>query len=158
MKKFFALMMTALMLLGLVACGGSSDNGGEAAQSADLTALYDSMGETLPDMMLMDEGSMMNYYGVDASACKQAVMAICADGLRADEVWLFEANNADALKDLKAKAESRLTAKEDETSDYTPDQYEVVKEAELYTVGNYLVFLVSPEVDTLKAAVDAALS
>lgn len=157
MKKLFALMMTALMLLGLVACGGS-DNSGDDVQSADLGALYESMGETLPDMMLMDVDSMMNYYGVDASLCKQAVMAICADGLRADEVWLFEATDADALAELKAKAESRLTAKEDETIDYTPDQYEVVKEAELYTAGNYLVFLVSPEVDTLKAAVDAALN
>lgn len=153
MKKLIALMMTAVMLLGLAACGGAADD----TKSVDLGAVYESMEDTLPAMLLMDEESMMNYYGVDASMCKQVVLAICGDGLRADEVWLIEAADEECLKSLKAMAESRLTAKEDETIDYTPDQYEVVKEAELYTNGLYLVFIVSPEVDTLKAAVDAAL-
>lgn len=154
MKRIFALILTGILMLGLVACGGGT---AEGTKSVDLTAVYEGMADTLPDMMVMDADSMMNYYGVDSESCKQAVLAICADGLRADEVWLIEAKNEAALKELNALAETRLTAKEEETIDYTPDQYEVVKEAELYTNGLYLVFLVSPEVDTLKSAVDAAI-
>ena len=165
MKRLIAFLLAAMLLVSLAACGGSGDGGDaaptsspDAVPSADLTALYESMAETLPDMMLMDEGSMLNYYGVDASMCSQAVLAICADGLRADEVWLMEAKDEASLKELQAMAESRLTAKENETIDYLPDQYEIVKEAELYTKGLYLVFLVSPDVDALKSAVDAVVA
>lgn len=165
MKRLIAFLMAFAMLLCMTACGGSgdADNGGEAdvvdaAPAVELSAVYESMGDVLPEMMVMDEGSMLNYYGVDAAACKQVVLAICADGLRADEVWLAEAKDADSLKELQSMAESRLAAKEEETINYTPDQYEIVKEAELYTEGMYLVFLVSPDVDTLKSLVDEAIS
>lgn len=157
MKRFFAMILAVLLVLGLAACDEGSGSA-ETADPVDLAGLYESMADTLPEMMLMDADSMMNYYGVDAALCEQYVMAICAEGLRADEVWLIEAKDDAALAELKAMAESRLVAKEDETISYTPDQYEVVKEAELYTSGRFLVFLVSPEVDTLKSAVDAAIN
>lgn len=157
MKKMMALLL-AVMLLGMTACGGGDTNQAQDVAAVDLGALYESMDTMLPEMLLMDENSMMNYYGVDASMCKQVVLAICSDGLRADEVWLAEATDEECLKELKAMAESRLAAKEEETINYTPDQYEIVKQAELYTEGMYLVFLVSPEVDALKSAVDSAIS
>lgn len=157
MKRIFAMMLAAMLMLGMAACGGSAADTVDTVPGVDLTAVYESMSETLPDMMVMDPVSMMDYYGVDAEKCSQYVMAICGDGMRADEVWLMEAKDEAALAELKEMADSRLTAKEDETIDYTPDQYEIVKEAELYTNGLYLVFLVSPEVDTLKSVVDAAI-
>ena len=166
MKRLLVCLLAAMLLV-LCACGtegsavDSAQNGtddGAAASAADLSLVYEAMEATLPEMMLMDETSMLNYYGVDAALCNQAVLAICADGLRADEVWLAEAKDAAALEELKAMAESRLAAKEEETVSYSPEQYEVVKEAELYTEGLYLLFLVSPDVDTLKSAVDEAIS
>lgn len=169
MKRLIALLLGLMMLLVAAGCGNSNDGSEpapganpqvspEAATEIDLTILYESMADVLPEMMLMDENSMMNYYGVDAAMCKQVVLAVCADGLRADEVWLAEAKDGDSLKELQAMAESRLSAKEEETVNYTPDQYEIVKEAELYIEGMYLVFLVSPDVDSLKNIVDEAIS
>ena len=156
MKKIFAMLLAVVLMLGAVGCGGS-DDGAAAAPGVELSGVYESVADKLPSMMLMDADSMMNFYGVDASLCSQYVMAICADGLRADEVWLLEANDEAALAELKEMAEYRLEAKEGETINYLPDQYEIVKEAELYTKGLVLVFIVSPDVDAIKSAVDAAI-
>lgn len=156
MKRIFAMLLAAVLLLGVVGCGGS-EQGATAEPGVELSGVYDSVAGQLPSMMLMDADSMMNFYGVDAALCEQFVMAICADGLRADEVWLLEAKDAASLAELKEMAESRLAAKEGETINYLPDQYEIVKEAELYTKGRVLVFIVSPEVDAIKSAVDAAI-
>ena len=155
MKKAFALIMTLALLLSLAACGSEA---APAAEPIDLNAVYESMQETLPDMFVIDETTMLNFLGIQADDCLQVIAAVSNDGLRADEVWLIEAADEAALERLQKLAETRLTAKEDETITYSPDQYAIVEKAVLMTEGNYLVFLVSPDVDTLKATFEAALN
>ena len=78
-------------------------------------------------------------------------------GLRADEIWLIEAKDEAALEKLQALAEARIQAKDEETVSYNPEQNAVVRNAQVFTEGNYLFLLVSPDVDALKAQVEAAL-
>ena len=103
-----------------------------------------------------DEDTMMNFLGIDAKDCKQYMVAICAEGMRSDEVWLIQAKNASSLEKLKKLAETRIEAKKDETVSYAPDQYVVVEKAAVLTKGNYLALLISPDVDALKAGFEAA--
>ena len=152
MKKFLAIILSALLMLGLTACGGS-----EGAKAADLNALYDTLTADLPQMLPMDETTMLNFQGIEIADCIQARVAICAEGLRTDEIWLIEAKDEAALEKLKALAEARLQAKAEETVSYNPEQYAVVEKAQVFTEGNYLFLLVSPDVDALKATVEAAL-
>lgn len=154
MRKLFTMILAMALLLSLTACGGET---APAAEAADLQAVYESMQDTLPEMIVMDEDTMLNFFGIEAEDCLQVVTAICADGLRTDEVWLIEAKDEATLEEILALAETRLVAKADETINYTPDQYLVVEKAELLTEGNYLALLVSPDVDTLKAAFEDAV-
>ena len=154
MKKLTALILALTLVLGLAACGKEA---APEAKTIDLAALYDNMVDTLPDMLVMDEETMLNFFGIEAADCKQVVTAVCGDGLRADEVWLIEAVDEAALARLKELADTRIAAKADETINYVPDQYAVVEKAEVFTDGLYLVLLVSPDVDALKATVEAAI-
>ena len=151
MKKTISLLLAAALLLTLAACGG------EEAKSVDLNALYESYTPYLPDMFLPDPDTMMNFLGIDTADCQQYVVSICGDGMRADEVWLIEAKDADALERLTALAQTRIVAKEDETISHAPDQYAVVQKAELLTTGNYLALLISPDVDAMKAGFEEAM-
>jgi hypothetical protein len=152
MKKILALVLCACALLGLTACGGKAP-----AKSADLAALYDTLTASMPQMLPMDETTMLNFQGIEAADCVQVKVAICAEGLRADEIWLIEAKDEAALEKLQALAEARIQAKDEETVSYNPEQNAVVRNAQVFTEGNYLFLLVSPDVDTLKAQVEAAL-
>ena len=143
MKKYIALLL-ALLMLCLVGCGNKA-----ADVSMDVQSVYKNMESTLPQMLPMDEAMMLNFCGIKAEMCNQVVVAVCSDGLRADEVWLIEAKDTDTLKELKALADGRLTRKGEESITYSPEQYEVVKKAEVITAGNYLAVLVSPDVDAL---------
>ena len=145
MKKLFALMLAILMLC-MTGCGGK-DAGSDV--SMDVQSVYDSMVSVLPEMLPMDETMMLNFCGIEADMCEQAVVAVCFDGLRADEVWLIEAKDADSLKTLQQLAQSRLDRKGEESITYSPEQYEVVQKAQVITAGNYLAVLVSPDVQQL---------
>lgn len=154
MKKITAFVLAAVMLLSMTACGSEP---ADTKKNVDLNALYESFGTSLPEMWVLDEEMMLNMYGIKAEDCNQVIAAIVSTGLAADEVWLIEAKDADALARLKTLAESRMTAKADETINYLPDQYVFVEKGVILTEGLYLALLVSPDVDTLKAAFEEAV-
>ena len=139
------------MLASLTACGK------EAAEDVDLQKIYDSYQEYLPDMMVLDDDTMFNSVGVNPEDCTQVIVAFCAAGLQADEVWLIQAKDQAALDRLLALAKTRQTAKEDEMEFYLPDQYVIVKESKTLTQGLYLAYLVSPHVQELQTAFENAV-
>ena len=151
MKKTISLILALILMMSLAACGGK-----EKTASVDVKALYESYSQYMPDMFFPDEDTMMNFLGIETKDCAQYQVAICAEGMRADEVWLIEAKNASALETLRQLAETRVEAKKDETVSYAPDQYVVVEKAVILTEGNYLALLISPDVDALKAGFEAA--
>lgn len=157
MKKVFALILAMLVVLSMAACGSKPEPAEEPKEPADLNALYESYTANLPAMFPMDETTMLNFLGINTEDCNQVIAAITADGLAAEEVWLIEAKDADALNRLKELAETRLAAKKDETIDYLPDEYVTVEKGVIITEGLYLAFLVSDDVDSMKAAFEEAV-
>ena len=108
-------------------------------------------------LMTLDAENMLNLLGIQADDCVQAIAAVCAVGLQADEVWLLQAKDAQALERLKTLAFSRMAAKLDETESYLPDQYVIVKKGVILTDGNYLAFLISPDVEALQTVFQDAM-
>lgn len=152
MKKFIAAILLFSLILTLAACGGKAE-----AAKADLQSVYDGYASLMPEMMVLDDNSMLNMLGIQKEDCQQAIVAICSYGLQADEVWLIQAKDADALKRIQTLAESRLHAKADETESYLPEQYLIVKEGQVITKDLYLALLVSPEVSTMKTQFEDAV-
>lgn len=149
MKKWICLILALSLALSMAACGGETAN-------VDVAAVYESYAAYLPEMFCPDADTMINFLGISTEDCKQYQIAICAEGMRADEVWLIEARDQTSLDKLRQLAQTRIEAKLDETVSYAPDQYAVVEKAELLTQGLYLALLISPDVGELKAGFQAA--
>lgn len=154
MKKVISLLLILSLSLSLAACGGKK----EETASVDVNALYESYSQYLPEMFYPDEDTMLNFLGIRAEDCTQYKIAICAEGLRVDEVWLIEAKDEAALENLRQLAQTRIEARLDETISYVPDQYVIVEQAEVVVKGLYLALLVSPDVDAMKADFEAAFA
>jgi len=152
MKKVLSVMLALLLVLSMTACGGKK----EEPVSIDVNALYESYAEYMPDMFYPDEATMMNFLGISVEDCAQYKVAVCAEGMRADEVWLIEAKDEASLETLRELAQFRIESKLEETVTYAPDQYVVVEKAVLLVNGRYLALLISPDVDALKAGFEAA--
>lgn len=152
MKKALSLLLALSLVLSMTACGDKA----EETVSMDVNALYESYSQYMPDMFYPDDDTMLNFLGISAEDCAQYKVAICAEGMRTDEVWLIEAKDEASLETLRKLAQTRIESKLDETVTYAPDQYVIVEKAELLVNGLYLALLISPDVDTLKAVFEAA--
>ena len=150
MKKAISLILALSLVLTLAACGGK-----EEAVFVDVNALYESYSQYMPEMFYPDEATLLSFLGIKAEDCTQYKVAICAEGLRAEEVWLIEAKDEAALETLTQLAQNRIVSKLDETVSYAPDQYLIVEKAQVLTNGLYLALLISPDVDTLKAGFES---
>lgn len=146
MKKITVLLLSVLMLVSLAACGGESGSGNAA--SLDVTAAYEKLTQaaTLPEMLELDAGLMLDYCGIKEADVTAAKVLICADSLRTDEIWLIQAKDAAAADTIVKLAEKRLTKKGEESITYSPEQYAVVEKAELLRQGNFVALIVSPDV------------
>ncbi len=157
MKRILTLALALLLTMGLAACGGKEtpeQTTAPAAKDMNMTSVYETLASAaqLPEMLQLKADMMLDYCGIDVEKTNQAVAAICADSLRTDEIWLLEAKDEAAAKELVDAANERLRKKGEESITYSPEQYAVVEKAKVLQVGNYVAMIVSPDVDALVAA------
>lgn len=169
MKRIVSALLIVMTLLSLSACEKEADpttNGATVTtapvnkepQNLNLTETYAAMvkGVQMPDMLNIEGDMLLDLFGVRAEHYKQAQVYMCSNSLQADEIWLIEAANEEALATLKNLAQARLQQKDDESITYSPEQNAVIKKAHLATYGKYLVMIVSPDVEALTAAFKTA--
>lgn len=151
MKKLISITLLLVFVLSLAACAEKETQ----TPPVDLQTVMDAFG--MQNMMLLDADTMLDFFGIAKEDYEQAIVAICADGLAADEVWLIRAKNTQALERLKTVADNRMQSKADETVDYLPDQYAIVQQGQVAVKGLYLALLVSPEAASMRAQWDEAV-
>lgn len=151
MKKIIVMLILAALLL--TACSNAT----QTREPADLQKIYDTVTAQMPEMILLDSGLRLDLLGIDEADCEEAFTAICSDSMRVDEVWVIRAKDNAALQKLTALAQSRIDAQAEVCESYSPEQFAVVKKAEIVTEGLDLVLIISPEAAALRTAVEELL-
>ncbi len=141
MKKMLCVCLVVLLLAG---CGAQTVKMDMAQVYADICKNV-----AVPEMLELNAGMMLDYCGIKAEDVSQAVVLVCADSLKTDEIWLLEAVDAKTAGRLVELAEKRLAKKGEESITYSPEQYQVVQKAQLIQVGNYVALLVSPDAEAM---------
>lgn len=156
MKRFAAAALSLLLVPGLAACSGGDE---KADFEMDVQQVYEEL-TALPDMPAMielPEDKTLDFLGLDYSQCVQAVTAISAMNIQADEIWLVEAKDGSAAAEIEELARARVEQRMEEFKNYAPDQYQVLENAAILREGNYVVLLVSQDTQELKAAFNKAV-
>ena len=155
MKRFAAAALSLLLVPGLAACSGGDE---KADFEMDVQQVYEEL-TALPDMPAMielPEDKALDFLGLDYSKCSQAVTAISAMNIQADEIWLVEAKDASAAAEIEELARARVEQRMEEFKNYAPDQYQVLENAAILREGNYVVLLASQDIESLKDAFNKA--
>lgn len=151
MKKFLSVFLVLCVMASLSACGEKEVKQEPVDTSLDLAAMYSSMEANLPEMVALNGEEIHIRYGISADLVSESFVYVCKDGLRADEIWLLKAANAESMERLEQLAQFRIQAKDEESVTYSPEQNKIVKQGKILKRGDYLALIVSPDVAALEA-------
>ena len=153
-NRLFALLLTGILSLSLLAACGTKDD----AKEIDIPALWTTITEKveLPDLMELDDTTLKDIYGIDPADLESYTARIPFMNVQATEFFIAKVKEGqlDAVKEAISKRQAAL---DEQWSQYLPDQYELVKNYKLETVGNYVLFCVCAKADdVVKLFTDAA--
>ncbi len=147
--------LLAALCLCLTACGGE-----EKTADLDVHEALAAMLEEAPieEAMELTEADMLNFYGIEADQMDDFAAALCAVGIKADELVIVKAADEDSAAAVEALLQQRIENRKSEFQNYIPEEYEVLTHGTVARNGVYVRLIVSPQYEALEALYDGLLA
>ena len=97
------------------------------------------------------------YSGMDASELDSAAFALCGSGALPDEIGVFKFKSSGAADAAEETLKSKLDSRKESFSTYTPDEMYKLDTAEVFSVGNYAVYIALEDNEKAKGIVEEKL-
>lgn len=155
MKKFAGLALAALTLLSLAACGAKSE-----AKELDLTAFAGQVIEAVEyddDMVLLSEQIVSEYYSLPLDGVEGWVAYGSGTAATTNELLVIKLKDDASIEAVRQAVEHRIDDQVANYEGYRPDELFRLENAIIETEGNYLLFSVSSDNDTVKKMFEDAL-
>ena len=149
MKRLILLVLTASIVLSLAACGENKESSGPDFQVQDaMDAMLDRV--DADDMMALNEGDMLDFYGIRAEDMEQFSAAITSTGISAKEIVLVKAAGEDAAQRVLERLDKRVANRMAEFENYLPDQFDIIaNHSQVGRDGVYVSLIISGELEEL---------
>lgn len=151
-KKILSVVVAAALAACLFGCGQK-----EADLHGILTEMNSEGSFDAEAMQEISADDLTAFYGIETADVKQFAAEINGTGIKADEIVLIEAADADAADRVKEKLEARYESKKSETEKYLPDEYAVILKCSVDVIGNYVTMIVAPDADGLTGIFEDAV-
>ena len=149
MKRLISLVLAAVMVLSLSACGGKKESSGPDFQVQDaMDAMLEHIGAD--DMMTLSGEDMLDFYGIKAQDMEQFSAAITSTGISAKEIVLVKAVGEDAAQRVQEQLDKRVANRMAEFENYLPDQFDIVaNHSQVSRDGVYVSLIISSDLENL---------
>lgn len=150
MKKYIALLLTALLLL----AGGCTKQ--TAAPKIDPSAAADRLLSSISfkdEMSPADLAIALQHYELDESIVSRAKVYE-STGATAEEIAVFEAKDEASLNKIKEAVQKHIENQREGFRDYQPHEMEKLKNPVMVTEGNYVFLCVSDDNATAQKVIE----
>lgn len=149
MKRICTMCSLVLcLLLAMTACSGGSSSSGK---TVDVKGALEEIRSTyeFTDMMDVTDNMLMSTYGIEADDVKSYAGIVDASGIRAAEVMLVEAKDADSAEKVRAALQTRLDNRRAQMKDYLPEVYATLEKSKVSVSGNYVALICDENQDKI---------
>lgn len=147
--KLSALVLALVMTFALCSCNISLGSQQNMSLVEEIVAEVKKECE-LPEMVKVSENQLAQFYSIDKNDVANFCAYVSADSMTKDEVIIVEAlteSEACAIRDALTKHHEDLL---DESKEYLPDEYEMIKECKVVKDGIYIRLFISKDADKME--------
>ena len=103
-----------------------------------------------PEMVELNEKVISGYLGLQPEEYCDGRFYLCANNLKADEIWLMELEDENAARDMQARAQNRITVKADSYATYLPEESAICRQGVAVAKGRYAALFISPDAEKMR--------
>ena len=103
---------------------------------------------------LQDDLSIKRTFGLNANDYNQVMYYKALSSMDVDELFIVRANDDAQIEEIIASMNSRIEEQTGNFEGYGVDQTELLKNSVVYSLGNYVILIISPDADDMKNAFD----
>lgn len=145
---FKKIIVMALATLTMTACGSTTTVTNELDINAFAEKAVASV-EFGDEIVPLSENVIKDFYNLPLEGIEEMVVYTSGTRATASEIAVFKVNGKDAMKSVKAAVETRLNDQKESYVNYRPDEMVKLNAATIKEEGNYLLFLITPDNDTI---------
>ena len=137
----------------------SQEEAPEAPEETVLDEIYAQICSEIsgPEMLELNEKVISGYLGLQPEEYRDGRFYLCANNLKADEIWLMELEDENAARDMQARAQNRITVKADSYATYLPEESAICRQGIAVAKGNYAALFISLDAGKMRDIFLAAL-
>ena len=98
-----------------------------------------------PDMIELNDRTINSYLGLLPEEYLDGRFYLCANNLKADEIWIVEVGSEAAVQDMLNEAQKRIEVKAVSYDKYLPEESEISRRGIAVSKGNYVALFISPD-------------
>ena len=124
-----------------------------------LDTVYSQICEELncPQMLELDGRTIESYLGLEPGSYTDGRFYLCANNLKADEIWLAEAESEEAAAAILEAARNRIELKASSYEAYLPEESEIARRGIAVSRGRFVALLISPDAERMQEIFLAAV-
>ena len=103
-----------------------------------------------PEMLELNERTIASYLGLQPGDYLDGRFYLCANNLKAEEIWLMELEDEAAAQEMLAKARERIQVKADSYAAYLPEESEIARRGIAVAKGKYAGLFLSPDAEQMQ--------
>lgn len=103
-----------------------------------------------PDMLELNEKTITSYLGLLSEEYLDGRFYLCANNLKADEIWIVELENEAAVQKMLERAFKRIEVKAVSYDKYLPEESEISRRGIALSKGNYVALFISPDAERMQ--------
>ena len=104
----------------------------------------------ISNMDMADEERLEKLYDIDIEFLQEFVLYVPKTNIEVNELFVLRAKDKDDIDDTKEKIENRIEEQSDNFRDYLPEEYYLIEKHVLKIKGNYILFAISEEAETIE--------
>ena len=124
----------------------------ETKVETNLDRLYTQISNQIPcqEMLELNERTINSYLGLGPEEYKDGRFYLCANNLKADEIWIVELESESSVQNMLEKASKRIEVKTTSYEKYLPEESEISRRGIAISKGNYVALFISPDAEKMK--------